>query len=93
MVRDRFTHQYSTTYATLANHVFYKLYCVEAMFSKIEKRASALPYYDKTNEDCINTSGNICLWFTVTFPTIKMAAVIIRALKTGNFFEAIDTIL
>lgn len=91
LVKNHFAYHYRYTYSNLASHVFYKIYCVEAMFAILEKKS--YQNYDSCNQTCTNISGNICLWLTFTLPTIKMVAVIIKACKTGNVFEAIDTIL
>lgn len=93
LVKARFTARYNSIYSNLASHTFYRIYCVEAMFSILDKKAYDMQWYDKKDQECLNANGNICLWFTFTMPMIKCVAVILRATKTGNLIQAINTIL
>jgi hypothetical protein len=93
LLSKNFSMRYKTIYCTLADHTFYKIYCVEAMFAILEKRDKQITWFDRACEKCININGNICLWFTVTMPMIKTVAVILKASKTGNLLQAINTIL
>lgn len=93
LLKKHFRLPYSTTYCTLTDHAFYSIYAIECTSLRLTKKVRHLTLLGKICDKCANINGNIVFWFTVTMPTIKSFAVILRTCKTGNFLQAVKDIL